>query len=171
MKDAPPVVSATWKQKICPALWPGKKNYRVLQKSHSSAQRTEAKLPFKKSPGAPTTVTSLAGARRSNIGPRLRRPFTPPERVAQVGACLVRYPRNPQASIPRSFNRRKSKMTMPPSSSGGQAVLVYRCPTTHRQVKPGIETSTQALTRLGALKLSLWCPHCGSNRLRRRNRR
>ena len=39
-------------------------------------------------------------------------------------------------------------------------MLVYRCPTTHRQVKSDIETTAKALARLGALKLSLWCPHC-----------
>jgi hypothetical protein len=40
------------------------------------------------------------------------------------------------------------------------AVLVYRCPTTHRQVTSEIQTTAKALARLGALKLSLWCPHC-----------
>jgi hypothetical protein len=45
-------------------------------------------------------------------------------------------------------------------NQGSKAVLVYRCPTTHRQVKSEIETTAQVLARLGALKLSLWCPHC-----------
>lgn len=44
--------------------------------------------------------------------------------------------------------------------SGEIAVLVYRCPTTHRQVTSAIQTTAKALARLGALKLSLWCPHC-----------
>jgi hypothetical protein len=44
-------------------------------------------------------------------------------------------------------------------------VLVYRCPTTHRQVKSEIETTAQALARLRTLKLSLWCPHCGSGHI------
>jgi hypothetical protein len=39
-------------------------------------------------------------------------------------------------------------------------VLVYRCPTTQHQVQSEIETTPQALQRLGAMKLSLWCPHC-----------
>ena len=39
-------------------------------------------------------------------------------------------------------------------------MLVYRCPTTQHQVQSEIETTPQALQRLGALKLSLWCPHC-----------
>lgn len=48
------------------------------------------------------------------------------------------------------------------SNAGDQTVLVYRCPTTHRQVKSDIQTTTQALARLGKLKLALWCPHCAS---------
>lgn len=43
-----------------------------------------------------------------------------------------------------------------------QTVLVYRCPTTHRQVTSDIQTTAQALARLGTLKLALWCPHCAS---------
>jgi hypothetical protein len=39
-------------------------------------------------------------------------------------------------------------------------VLFYRCPTTHEQVQSEIETTPQALQRMGSLKLSLWCPHC-----------
>jgi hypothetical protein len=43
-----------------------------------------------------------------------------------------------------------------------QAVLVYRCPATRRQVTSEIQTTAKALARLGALKLSLWCPHCAN---------
>jgi predicted RNA-binding Zn-ribbon protein involved in translation (DUF1610 family) len=38
---------------------------------------------------------------------------------------------------------------------------------THRQVTSEIVTTAQALARLGTLKLSLWCPHCGSGHIMR----
>ena len=39
-------------------------------------------------------------------------------------------------------------------------MLVYHCPTTSHQVKTGIETTEQALARLGQLKISVACPYC-----------
>jgi hypothetical protein len=45
-----------------------------------------------------------------------------------------------------------------PAEEGG--MLTYRCPTTARVVHSGIETSEDEIRRLGALRLSLWCPYC-----------
>ena len=42
----------------------------------------------------------------------------------------------------------------------GILMLIYHCPTTRRIVRTGIDTSEADVRRLGALKLSLWCPHC-----------
>jgi hypothetical protein len=39
-------------------------------------------------------------------------------------------------------------------------MLIYRCPTTAKIVHSGIEASEADVWRLGALKLSLWCPYC-----------
>jgi hypothetical protein len=39
-------------------------------------------------------------------------------------------------------------------------MLTYRCPTTAKTVHCSIETSEAELRRLGALRLSLWCPYC-----------
>ena len=39
-------------------------------------------------------------------------------------------------------------------------MLMYRCPTTARVVHSSIEASETQVRRLGALRLSLWCPHC-----------
>jgi hypothetical protein len=39
-------------------------------------------------------------------------------------------------------------------------MLIYNCPTTAKLVHTGIEASGTDLTRLRALKISLWCPHC-----------
>jgi len=42
-------------------------------------------------------------------------------------------------------------------------VLTYRCPTTYRDVKTAIETTPERLARMERLKLSVWCPHCGTS--------
>jgi hypothetical protein len=39
-------------------------------------------------------------------------------------------------------------------------MLIYSCPTTAKIVQSSIETSAVDVRRLGALKLSLWCPYC-----------
>ena len=39
-------------------------------------------------------------------------------------------------------------------------MLIYHCPTTGRVVRSDLETSEAEVRRLGALKLSLWCPYC-----------
>ena len=41
-----------------------------------------------------------------------------------------------------------------------QGVLMYTCPDTGRGVTTGISTNESALTRLGQLQLSVWCPYC-----------
>ena len=40
--------------------------------------------------------------------------------------------------------------------------LTYNCPESRRKVLTGILTDEATLTRLGALKLSVWCPHCAA---------
>ena len=40
--------------------------------------------------------------------------------------------------------------------------LTYNCPQSRREVLTGILTDEATLTRLGALKLSVWCPHCAA---------
>ena len=40
--------------------------------------------------------------------------------------------------------------------------LTYNCPESRREVLTGILTDEATLTRLGALKLSVWCPHCAA---------
>ena len=37
--------------------------------------------------------------------------------------------------------------------------LTYNCPESRREVLTGILTDEATLTRLGALKLSVWCVH------------
>ncbi|MCC6890544.1 MAG: hypothetical protein IT536_18630 [Hyphomicrobiales bacterium] len=39
-------------------------------------------------------------------------------------------------------------------------MLAYSCPETSRLVHTSIDTSQEVLKRLGALKVSVWCPHC-----------
>jgi hypothetical protein len=68
-------------------------------------------------------------------------------------------PRYPQARGGVTWNV-SSRSTTVDTAIREIAVLVYRCPTTHRQVTSAIQTTAKALARLGALKLSLWCPHC-----------
>ena len=41
-------------------------------------------------------------------------------------------------------------------------LLTYDCPESRREVLTGILTDEATLTRLGALKLSVWCPHCAA---------
>jgi hypothetical protein len=48
-------------------------------------------------------------------------------------------------------------------------MLVYRCPTTSHQIETGIETTEQALARLGQLKISVACPHCVTGHIIRAN--
>jgi hypothetical protein len=67
----------------------------------------------------------------------------------------------PSHEVTSSGRRQPSPLLLGADNQGSQAVLVYRCPTTHRQVKSEIQTTAKVLARLGALKLSLWCPHCG----------
>ena len=43
-----------------------------------------------------------------------------------------------------------------------EAPLTYNCPESRREVLTGILTDEATLTRLGALKLSVWCPHCAT---------
>jgi hypothetical protein len=43
------------------------------------------------------------------------------------------------------------------------AVLSYRCPTTSKEVRTGIESDANALAKLGKLKVSVSCPHCRDN--------
>ena len=40
--------------------------------------------------------------------------------------------------------------------------LTYNCSESRRKVLTGILTDEATLTRLGALKLSVWCPHCAT---------
>jgi len=40
--------------------------------------------------------------------------------------------------------------------------LTYDCPESRREVLTGILTDEATLARLGALKLSVWCPHCAT---------
>ena len=42
------------------------------------------------------------------------------------------------------------------------SVVVYRCPTSSKEVTTTIETSNETLVKMGAMKLTiwLWCPHC-----------
>ena len=40
--------------------------------------------------------------------------------------------------------------------------LTYNCPESRREVLTGILTDEATLTSLGALKLSVWCPHCAA---------
>ena len=40
--------------------------------------------------------------------------------------------------------------------------LTYDCPESRREVLTGILTDEATLTSLGALKLSVWCPHCAT---------
>ena len=46
------------------------------------------------------------------------------------------------------------------SASEEGIVLVYRCPTTAKIVRSGIDASEADVRRLSALRLSLWCPYC-----------
>jgi hypothetical protein len=48
-------------------------------------------------------------------------------------------------------------------------VLMYRCPITCHQVTTGIDTTEQALARLGALKISVSCPFCEGGHIIRAN--
>ena len=41
-------------------------------------------------------------------------------------------------------------------------VLTYKCPETGRAVRTAILTNKTTLSKLSSLKLSVWCPHCGS---------
>jgi hypothetical protein len=43
-----------------------------------------------------------------------------------------------------------------------EGTLTYDCPESRREVLTGILTDEATLTRLGALKLSVWCPHCAA---------
>jgi hypothetical protein len=41
-----------------------------------------------------------------------------------------------------------------------EGLLTYQCPVSGRSVRTTIQTSRKILTRLGAFKISVWCPHC-----------
>jgi hypothetical protein len=43
-----------------------------------------------------------------------------------------------------------------------ESVLTYTCPDSGRTVRTAILTDSKTLKRLGAFKLSVWCPHCGA---------
>ena len=47
-----------------------------------------------------------------------------------------------------------------PAPGNGGLMLIYHCPTTARVVHSSVEASEADVRRLGALRLSLWCPHC-----------
>ena len=44
-----------------------------------------------------------------------------------------------------------------------EGVLMYKCPDSGRAVRTSILTNSKMLKRLGAFKLSVWCPHCGAS--------
>jgi hypothetical protein len=41
-----------------------------------------------------------------------------------------------------------------------ESVLTYKCPDTGRAVRTVIVTDKNTLSKLGAFKLSVWCPYC-----------
>jgi hypothetical protein len=43
-----------------------------------------------------------------------------------------------------------------------EGVLSYKCPDSGRAVRTSILTTDKTLKRLGAFKISVWCPHCGA---------
>ena len=42
------------------------------------------------------------------------------------------------------------------------SVVVFRCPTSSKEVTTTIEASKDTLVKMGAMKLTIWlsCPHC-----------
>lgn len=42
-------------------------------------------------------------------------------------------------------------------------MLKYRCPKTDQEVTTSIETDTVTLLNMRSMKLSVWCPHCGTS--------
>jgi len=43
-----------------------------------------------------------------------------------------------------------------------EGALTYKCPDSGRAVRTSILTSSKMLRRLGAFRLSVWCPHCAA---------
>ncbi len=43
------------------------------------------------------------------------------------------------------------------------AELRFRCPASFHEVKTSIETDEATLRKMKAMKLSLWCAHCGKS--------
>lgn len=43
-----------------------------------------------------------------------------------------------------------------------ESVLTYKCPDSGHVVRTAIRTNNTTLKKLGAFKLSMWCPHCGT---------
>lgn len=41
--------------------------------------------------------------------------------------------------------------------------LKYRCPESHSEVQTSIATDDRTLKKMQAMKLSVWCPHCGTS--------
>jgi hypothetical protein len=41
--------------------------------------------------------------------------------------------------------------------------LKYRCPVKSREVETSIETDQATLTKMRAMRLSVWCPHCSAS--------
>ena len=64
-------------------------------------------------------------------------------REAQCSGCMARY-----AGVNNAGNL--------------MSVVVYRCPTSFKEVTTTIETGKDTLAKMGAKKLTnwLWCPHC-----------
>ncbi len=59
---------------------------------------------------------------------------------------------------------------LPPSSAYDETavevawnMLKYRCPKSNREVTTSIETDTATLLNMRSMKLSVWCPHCGTS--------
>jgi hypothetical protein len=105
-----------------------------------------------------------------------RRPRMPGRtQKLRPGAVDLKFPSVPRLAVPAipstaessasGVSARSNPAMIPVASGRLSRMLLYRCPTTHRQVTSEVETTAPALARLGTLKLSLWCPHCGSGHI------
>jgi hypothetical protein len=43
------------------------------------------------------------------------------------------------------------------------SALKYRCPKNHEEVETSIQTDDATLTKMRSMKISVWCPHCGTS--------
>lgn len=41
--------------------------------------------------------------------------------------------------------------------------MKYRCPESRSEVETSIATDDRTLKKMHAMKLSVWCPHCGTS--------